>query len=132
MEIAETISKRATCKRGSNGCVITIDDRIVSSGYNGPISNQPHCHEKYCDLSKPCIRSVHAEANAIYAAARQGIKLEGAIIYSTSRPCEKCFQAISSSGISKVYYRLDYTTDLKSKNEIELMFNLAGIKLVKL
>lgn len=131
MEIALSISKRATCERGSNGCVITLDHRIVSSGYNGPLKGLLHCGIA-CDKTKSCVRSVHAEANAIYAAAKNGIKLDGGVIYSTSRPCEKCLQAIASVGIHTVYFKFKYQTDGRDEDEVAELFDEAGVELIQL
>lgn len=132
MGMSILMSRRSTCKRGQVGAVITQDNRVVSTGYNGPLKGLAHCSEKECDLKKSCIRAVHAEANAIYAAAKNGIKLDEATLYTTHRPCEKCFQAIAASGIKSVYFCYDYHTDDKESDAIIRMFIDAGIELHKL
>lgn len=108
IEIAALVATRSTCNRASVGAVVVKDGRIVSMGYNGPPSGMPHCDEGRCDLSSHCIRSVHAEANAIYFAARHGIPVEGATIFCTHSPCRKCSEAIINSGISEVVYEEPY------------------------
>lgn len=101
MEIAEVISHRGTCKRAQVGCVITQENRIVSTGYNGPIGEGLGCK---CDVSKTCDIAVHAEANAIAFAAREGISLKGSIMYCMTEPCINCAMLIIQSGIVEVHY----------------------------
>lgn len=126
IEIARLISGRATCERGSNGCVITsIDHRIICTGYNGPLAKHPHCDD-HCDLSKPCTRSIHAEANAIGFAAKKGLELEGSILYCTSMPCTDCAELIILAGISTIIYENDF----REEGAIQL-FNLSNVILLK-
>ena len=100
--IAYAIAERGTCPRKKAGAVITSsDNRIISTGYNGPPKGSPSCT---CDITNPCERAIHAEANAIYAAAKFGIKLTKAIMYCTDSPCIKCAEAILQSGITEFYY----------------------------
>jgi dCMP deaminase len=111
MQMAFAMSERATCGRARNGALIVKDSRIVSSGYNGPVRDAPHCNSDVCDLNLPCKRAVHAEANAIYFAAKMGIATEGAEIFCTTAPCKKCAEAIIQAGIIKVIYRKFYSDD---------------------
>lgn len=113
LAVAEVISLRGTCNRGQVGAVITQNNRIVSTGYNGPVG-QAHCEGIGCDIEKKCEHSIHAEANAIAHAARYGISLEDATIYCTTQPCLKCSELIVQSGIRVVYYSKMYTDDLGS------------------
>lgn len=109
LKIAELVSLRGTCGRARVGAVITnLDGRIISTGYNGPIKGDNHCSEVICDLTKQCSRAIHAEANAIYSAAKMGISLKGCILYATHHPCHKCLEAIISSGIEEIYYLFPY------------------------
>jgi dCMP deaminase len=101
--IAKLISQRGTCERLQVGCVITMDGRLISSGYNGPLPGENGCHG-ICDTTASCNRAVHAEANAIYAAARNGIALKGSTIYCTHSPCTDCVEAIVQSGIIEVVF----------------------------
>ncbi len=132
MNMALLVSKRATCLRAEVGAIILLDGRVASTGYNGPLPNTEHCDDHVCDLSKPCTRAVHAEANAIYNAARQGIPLEGAEMFCTYRPCEKCFEAIVQSGIKKVFYLHEYKTDKRTYQEVYHRYFMQGIKLEQL
>lgn len=102
--IARLISLRGTCERLRVGCVIVKDDRIISTGYNGPLPREEHCSPCACDKSVSCIRAVHAEANAIYHASRIGISLENATMYCTHSPCTDCVEAIIQAGIKAVYF----------------------------
>lgn len=105
MEIAKVAATRATCDRKHVGAVVVKDKRILSTGYNGSISGTAHCDEVgHMMEDGHCVRTIHAEANAIVQAARNGVNLEGSWIYTTSSPCWPCFKLISNSGIKKVIY----------------------------
>ena len=107
-EIAMLFSQRSTCKRLQVGCVITKDGRIIASGYNGPPKGFSHSSDNdgscLCDITKPCTKSIHSEANAISFSARNGIKLEGTTMYCTHSPCVKCAELIIQSGVKSVIY----------------------------
>lgn len=122
LRIAGLIALRATCKRGQVGCVITQDNRIIATGYNGSII-KGHCEELHCDLNTKCNQAMHAEANAICFAAKEGIPLKDAVLYCTTAPCESCARLIAQSGIKEVIYSNNYT-DTKGQ---ELLISL-GIK----
>lgn len=123
LSIAQLISMRGTCRRAQVGAVLTLEGRIVASGYNGPLPNNPDCIEGICDASKGCTRAVHAEANAIAYAARFGIPLKGSILYCTHSPCIKCAELIIQAGITKVIYSDEYRIkdgiDLLKDNNVE-------------
>lgn len=104
LEMTLSLRKRGTCRRGTTGAIIAHNGRPISTGYNGPTGGSPHCSDRYCDISQPCKRSVHAEANAIVFAARHGIATEGCTLYTTIAPCYNCAQLIVNAGISKVIY----------------------------
>lgn len=128
LEIAAIVSKRSTCTRGSVGCVIVRDRRIVSTGYNGSPPGADHCldvgcdipyctcgaglpgdeHDLECPAQVGCRRTIHAEANAIVFAARHGVPLDGATMYSTYSPCGKCAQLIVAAGIKAFYWAKSY------------------------
>jgi dCMP deaminase len=126
LEIAFTVSKRSTCSRRNNGAVIADSKGVVlSTGYNGSLSGMLHCdhecdclaqlgtgkiHESDCPAhpNNGCQTAVHAEANAVYFAARNGVSVNGATMYCTTEPCVKCAEAIVQSGISNVIYSQDY------------------------
>ena len=110
IEIAGLVARRSTCQRKQVGAVIARDGRILTMGYAGAPSGFAHCAEAKCDLSAPCTRTVHAEANAIAYAARIGVSIEGASLYSTLAPCETCAKLIINSGIRDVVYSELYRT----------------------
>lgn len=109
MEIAEVISRRGTCQRAQVGCVITKDNRIVATGYNGPVTGL-NCDIMHCMMDRPCTHAVHAEANAIAFAAMDGISLRGSVLYCMTAPCKNCAMLIIQSGIVKVIYKNSYRT----------------------
>lgn len=135
MEVANAVSKRATCDRGRSGCVIAKDKQILATGYVGSPVGFPHCDEVGHDLRKSfeedgsigvhCVRTVHAEQNAIVQAARRGIAIDGATVYCRMTPCKTCAMLIINSGIKRVYAERKYHTG----SESEKMFKKAGIKL---
>jgi dCMP deaminase len=110
MNIAEIWAKRSTCRRTQVGAVLARDGRTLASGYNGVPAGMPHCH---ClpagdPNSRPCLDSVHAEANAIAFAARYGISTAGATLYVTVLPCKTCAALVVNSGIKLVIGRRTY------------------------
>jgi len=109
MEIAKVVASRATCTRKHVGAVIVKDKTILSTGYNGSVRGRPHCDEVGCDMeNKHCVATIHAEANAIIQAAKNGVCINGAEIYTTASPCWNCFKLIANSGIGKIYYAEEY------------------------
>lgn len=111
LTMAALIARRGTCARAQVGCIITRDNRIVASGYNGPPTGR-NCKDLFsmCDVLKPCTKAVHAEANAIAFAARFGIPLSGTVLYCTHQPCTKCGELIIQSGIEHVHFIHKYHT----------------------
>lgn len=109
--IADIIGRRGTCGRAQVGCAITIENRIVSTGYNGPPTGTPHCVDPHCDTSKTCTRAVHAEVNAIAFAAKHGISTNGGTLYCIYAPCRNCALLIAQSGIKRVVYIHPYKTN---------------------
>ena len=106
MQIAEQVASRSTCDRKFVGAVIVREKMILSTGYNGSIRGLPHCEEAGHEMENGhCIRTVHAEANAIVQAARNGVAIEGADIYVTASPCYYCFKLIANAGIKRVIYK---------------------------
>ncbi len=95
MKIAEDVATRSTCDRKYVGAVVVRDKMILSTGYNGSIKGLPHCDEVGHEMENGhCVRTVHAEANAIVQAARTGGNIDGADIYVTASPCYYCFKLI--------------------------------------
>jgi dCMP deaminase len=135
MEVAHTIAKRASCDRGRSGCVIARDRQILVTGYVGSPKGLPHCDEvghlfKHVthedgNVTKHCMRTVHAEQNAICQAARMGISLDGATLYCRMTPCRTCAMLIINCGIVRVVSEWKY----HAGGETEEMFAEAGVKL---
>ena len=125
MRIAQLMAMRGTCQRGSVGCVITQDGRVVSTGYVGAPAGMPHCPDEGCDMGPNggCRTTSHAEAGAIAFAARKGVILEGSTLYVTLSPCETCAKLIINAGIREVYYKEPY----RDTSGLELLI-VAGLK----
>ena len=105
MRIAIQAAARSTCDRKYVGAVIVRDKTILSTGYNGSIRGLPHCDDIGHMLENShCIATVHAEANAIIQAAKNGTAIDGADIYITASPCWSCFKLIANSGIKRILY----------------------------
>jgi dCMP deaminase len=109
MNVAGQVATRSTCDRKNVGAVIVRDKTILSTGYNGSLRGAPHCDEIGHDLENGhCIRTVHAEANAIAQAARHGVMIDHAELYVTASPCLTCFKLVVNAGIKIVYYQEFY------------------------
>lgn len=108
MGMAFLAAMRSTCGRLKVGAILEKDGRVVSMGYAGPPAGEEHCSPEICDLSKPCLRTIHAEANAIAYSARSGVGVMYSSLYSTHSPCVQCSRLIINSGIKKVYYSIQY------------------------
>jgi len=105
MNIAKQVATRSTCDRKSVGAVIVRDKTILSTGYNGSIRGMPHCDEAgHMIENDHCVATIHAEANAVLQAAKNGVKIEGAEVYITASPCWSCFKMMANAGIKKIYY----------------------------
>ena len=100
MAIARVVATRSTCDRKHVGAVIVRDKMILATGYNGSIRGLDHCDDEgHLMEDGHCVRTVHAEANAIVQAARNGVRIEGADIYVTASPCLGCFKLIANAGL---------------------------------
>jgi dCMP deaminase len=105
MNIARQVATRSTCDRKHVGAVIVRDKTILSTGYNGSIRGLDHCDDVgHLMDNGHCVRTVHAEANAIVQAASQGVRLEGGEIYVTASPCWNCFKLIANAGIRRIHF----------------------------
>ena len=105
MKIAQQVASRSTCDRKFVGAVIVRDRMILSTGYNGSIRGIPHCSEVgHLMENNHCVATIHAEANAIIQAARNGVTIDKSTIYVTASPCWPCFKMIANSGIGKICY----------------------------
>ena len=109
MRIAEEVATRGTCDRRRVGALIVRDRMILSTGYNGSVRGMPHCDEAgHMMENDHCVATIHAEANAILQAARNGVRIEGAEIYTTASPCWSCFKMVANAGITRIYYGAFY------------------------
>jgi dCMP deaminase len=132
-DIARTVAERATCDRGRSGCVIVLDKQILVTGYVGSPKGLPHCDDvghqmrtvTYEDghQSQHCVRTAHAEQNAICQAAKEGVPINGATMYCKMTPCAACAKMIINSGIKRVVCEKKYHAGAES----ETMFKEAGI-----
>ena len=105
MNIAKVASSRSTCDRKFVGAVIVRDKTILSTGYNGSIRGYEHCDEAgHMMESDHCVATIHAEANAILQAAKNGVCIDGAAIYTTASPCWPCFKLIANAGIKRICF----------------------------
>lgn len=134
MNIVKIIGERGTCDRGRSGCIIVKNKRIITTGYVGSPINLTHCdeigHEMHTVIhedghqSRHCIRTTHAEQNAICQAARVGVSIEGATVYIKMTPCYTCAKMIINAGIERVVCEQDYHGGARTKE----IFAEAGIQ----
>jgi dCMP deaminase len=126
MAIAREVASRSTCERKHVGAVIVREKMILTTGYNGSIRGLSHCDDDgHLMEDGHCVRTVHAEANAIVQAARNGVRLDEAHIYVTPSPCFGCFKLIANSGIRKIVFGEFYRD-----NRIYEFSRAMGIELV--
>ena len=135
LQLADMIGTRGTCDRGRAGAILVRDKRILTSGYVGSPIGISHCddvgHEMHTvtgedgTISRHCIRTGHAELNAITNAARVGVAVEGATLYCKFLPCYTCAKAIINAGIKRVVTFRDYHASKQSK----IIFKKARVKL---
>ena len=135
LEMANAVSTRATCDRGRSGCVITRNKQILVTGYVGSPAGFAHCDEvghqmkdvKHEDgtVTRHCMRTIHAEQNAICQAAKLGISIEGSTVYCRMTPCRTCAMLIINCGVKRVVCERKY----HASGESEEMFMQAGIEL---
>ncbi len=133
--MANYVGTRGTCDRGRAGCVIARQKRVISTGYVGSPPGLPHCDEVGHEMHKVvnedgtesmhCVRTAHAEQNAIAQAARFGMALDGATLYSKMTPCYACAKMIIAAGIKRVVSEKDYHASKRSKE----ILKEAGVKL---
>ncbi|MEE9217901.1 MAG: cytidine/deoxycytidylate deaminase family protein [Acidobacteriota bacterium] len=128
MNIARQAATRSTCDRKQVGAVVVRDRTILSTGYNGSIRGMPHCDEVgHMMENGHCVATIHAEANAVLQAAKNGVMIDGAEIYTTASPCWNCFKMIANCGIRRIYYGEFY----RDERSLEVSRQL-GIELVHL
>lgn len=135
LEVMHALSKRATCNRGRTACVIVKDNQIIVSGYVGSPPGLPHCDEEGHMMKKlthedgttteHCMRTIHAEQNAICQAAKRGVSVEGATVYCKLAPCRTCTMLLIASGIKRIVAEYRY----QAGGEAEEMLRQADISL---
>jgi dCMP deaminase len=138
IQLANVVASRSTCDRGRSGSVIVKEKRILCTGYVGSPPGMPHCDEvghllrKVVDedgtVRQHCMRTIHAEQNAIIQAARFGIPLGGATLYCRMVPCGNCAKSIVGAGITKVVCEKEYHASGDAKE----IFSKCGVELVVL
>lgn len=136
IQIANTVAQRATCDRGRSGCAIARDKQLLVTGYVGSPKGMPHCDDVGHQMRKTihedgsvtnhCVRTVHAEQNAICQAAKMGISLQGSTLYCRMTPCRTCAMLIINCGITRVVCEKKYHDGTESED----MFRQAGVELV--
>jgi len=135
MEMMTTIARRATCDRGRSGCVIVKDKQVLCTGYVGSPPGLDHCDDvghlmkKVLDddgtVREHCVRTIHAEQNAICQAAKHGVSLDGSTLYCRMEPCRVCAMLIISVGIKRVVAERRYHAAQETRD----MFEKAGIQM---
>ncbi|MCV9884922.1 ComE operon protein 2 [Metabacillus halosaccharovorans] len=109
MSQSHLLAMRSTCTRLAVGATIVRDKRIIAGGYNGSIAGGVHCSDEGCYvIENHCVRTIHAEMNALLQCAKFGVPTAGAEIYVTHFPCLQCCKALIQAGIKTVYYATDY------------------------
>jgi dCMP deaminase len=138
MSIAQVVATRSTCPRKYVGAVIVRNRTILSTGYNGSIRGMPHCTDVgHMMEDGHCVATIHAEANAIIQAARNGVNIDGGTNYVTASPCWTCFKQLANAGIVRIcygeFYRDDRIFEIASQIGIELVHApLPGVNLPRL
>ena len=138
MSIAQVVATRSTCPRKYVGAVLVRNRTILSTGYNGSIRGMPHCTDVgHMMEDGHCVATIHAEANAIIQAARNGVNIDGATVYVTASPCWICFKQLANAGIVRIcygeFYRDNRIFEVAAKIGIELVHvPLPGVSLPRL
>ena len=136
MSIAQQVATRSTCLRRQVGCIMVLERRIVSTGYNGAPSGLPHCEEVGCiresrrvasgERHELC-RGLHAEQNAVIQAAMHGTAVRDSTVFCTHKPCILCTKMLINAGVRRVFYREGYEDSMADE-----MANEAGMELIHL
>ena len=126
MAIARQVATRSTCDRKHVGAVVVRDRMILTTGYNGSIRGAPHCDDVgHLMEDGHCVRTTHAEANALIQAARNGVSVDAAGIYVTASPCFGCFKLIANAGLKRIvfgeFYRDQRVYEFSAQLGIDLL-----------
>jgi dCMP deaminase len=109
MNIAATVATRSTCDRAAVGAVLVRDKRILTTGFNGSPAGLSHCDEiGHLMVDGHCVRTTHAEANAVIQAALHGISSKGSVCYVTHFPCLNCTKILINAGVNEIIYLTSY------------------------
>ncbi len=128
MKIAQDVSARSTCDRAFVGAVLVREKRILTTGFNGSPAGLPHCDEEgHLMVDGHCVRTIHAEANAIIQAALHGVSTKGATCYVTHFPCINCTKMLINAGVVRIVYDYAYRID---PNALDFLKG-AGIEIVE-
>lgn len=128
LKLAMLASERATCPRMHCGCVLVAERFVLATGYNGSLPRAPHCDEAGClVVNGHCVRTNHAEINALCQATRHGVTLTKATAYITNMPCTVCAKALVAAGVVRVVVFSEYHDTLA-----EQFFAESGIELLRL
>ena len=136
MSIAQQVATRSTCLRRQVGCIMVLERRIVSTGYNGAPSGLPHCEEVGCIRESQRVasgerhelcRGLHAEQNAVIQAAMHGTAVRDSTVFCTHKPCILCTKMLINAGVRRVFYREGYEDSMADE-----MANEAGMELIHL
>src|SRR3989344_7389858 len=132
LEVAKVVATRSTCDRANVGAIIVKNKVILSTGYNGAPRGLSHCDDIGHEIvDGHCIRTAHAEVNAIAQAAKNGTPIEGASFYLTISPCYDCFKMIVNAGIKEVIYGNFYMSRYESSKAVLSLAKKAGVKLTE-
>jgi dCMP deaminase len=126
MSVAQLMATRSTCDRLRVGAVFTRNNRILVTGYNGALPGRDHCDEVgHLMHEGHCVRTVHAEENAVAQAAQHGVSLENSTLYVTHLPCLKCFKLCLASGVKVICFGETYgTADMSVYHSLQGMTRL--------
>lgn len=112
MDHAFVAARRGTCPRKQVGAVVVDNNRVIASGYNGSVVGMAHCVDVGCDMvDGHCVRTVHAEMNALCQAATSGVSIAGATVYTTASPCWECFRVLVNAGVHRFVFAEVYRGD---------------------
>lgn len=115
--LATAWSMRGTCTRRKVGCVLVdADGYVLSSGYNGPAKDEPHCIDVPCPGAKAppgtgldLCQAIHAEMNAI-ALCPDLRRIRTA--YVTASPClHPCVKMLMNTSCRRIVFLERYAHD---------------------
>ena len=136
IEITNIVAKRSNCESRKVGAIITVDNQIIATGYNGAPKGLHHCIDTGGCLRKlnkiesgtrqEVCRAVHAEQNAIISAAVRGVSIKGGTLYTNTYPCSICARMLINAEIKRIVYDSDYSDPLSRE-----LLDESGIEIVK-